>query len=477
MDQYDIFVTRELIKKEEQKMISFTSLAFIFGFLPLLLLMYRLFPPKYRNTILLLGSMVFYALGDPVWMLLLLFLTGVNAWLGKQMCKQQHGFEVRPWQRKAKTRYLIASIALDVMVLVFFKGCGLFTGQGLLPLGISFYIFKMISYQADLYRGEITECPGLRNTALYFMLFPQIAQGPIMRYEDGQFYRERSFSLEQVENGLRYFVPGLAMKVLLADRLAILWNDLQMIGYQSISTPLAWLGAAGYTLRLYFDFWGYSLMASGIMVMFGFEFVENFHHPYASKTVSEFYRRWHMTLGSWFRDYVYIPLGGSRCSKRQMVCHLAFVWILTGLWHGEGMNFLIWGMVLGLLVILEKLFYGQWLQKVPVMGRVYVLLLIPLSWVVFAVQDLQQLAIYFGRLFPFFGSGGIAVNPQDIWNYLQNYAGLLLAGVILCIPAVSEFYERHQKKMWMTVLLFGLFWLSIYLLSCSSANPFMYLNF
>lgn len=141
------------------------------------------------------------------------------------------------------------------------------------------------------------------------------------------------------------------------------------------------------------------------------------------------------------------------------------------------MNFLIWGMVLGLLVILEKLFYGQWLQKVPVLGHVYVLLLIPLSWVVFAVQDLQQLAIYFGRLFPFFGSGGIAVNPQDIWNYLQNYAGLLLAGVILCIPAVSEFYERHQKKMWMTVLLFGLFWLSIYLLSCSSANPFMYLNF
>lgn len=175
------------------------------------------------------------------------------------------------------------------------------------------------------------------------MMFPQVVSGPIMRYQEAEFDLPRSCSPEQFEDGLKYFVMGLGMKVLLADRLAILWNDLQMIGFQSISTPLAWFGAVGYSLQLYFDFWGYSLMASGLMVMFGYQFIENFHHPYASKSISEFYRRWHITLGSWFRDYVYIPLGGSRCSGARLVLNLAIVWLLTGFWHGNGVNFIIWG--------------------------------------------------------------------------------------------------------------------------------------
>lgn len=458
-------------------MISFASLSFIFRFLPVFLIVYYLAPAKHRNTILLLGSMVFYAFGEPVYLLLLILLTWINYMLGGLIVKQREGFEMRTWQKKAQTRYLILGVTLDVAVLVVFKLLSAFTQEVLLPLGLSFYIFKMISYQADLYRGEITVRPNFRDTALYFMLFPQIAQGPIMRYEEGQFYPERHMSPEALEDGLKYFVIGLAMKVLLADRLAILWNDLQMIGYQSISTPLAWLGAVDYSLRLYFDFWGYSLMASGIMMMLGFDFIENFHHPYAAKTISEFYRRWHMTLGSWFRDYVYFPLGGSRCDKGKMVCNLAIVWVLTGLWHGEGINFLLWGIMLGVLIICEKLFYGKWLQKTPVLGHLYLLVLIPLSWVVFAIGDLRQLAVYFGRLFPFGENGGVAVNTQDIWKYLQNYGVLLLAGVILCIPAAAELYEKHKKNPVVTIALFVLFWISIYFASVSTANPFMYLNF
>ena len=267
------------------------------------------------------------------------------------------------------------------------------------------------------------------------------------------------------------------MKVLLADRLAILWKDLQMIGYQSISTPLAWLGAAGYSLQLYFDLCGYSLMASGLMLIFGFDFIENFHHPYASKSISEFYRRWHMTLGRWFRDYVYFPMGGSRCGKGKMVFNLAVVWLLTGLWHGEGVNFLLWGAILGLLIIMEKLWYGKCLQKLPVLGHLYLVLLIPLSWVVFAVTDLGQLGIYFSRLFPFFGNGGVAVNVQDIVKYLQNYGVLFATGIVLCIPAVFDFYEKHKKNPVVILLLFVLFWISIYFVSSTAGNPFMYLNF
>ena len=316
-------------------MTSFTSLTFLFRFLPIFLIVYYIFPAKHRNTILLLGSMVFYAFGEPIFILLLIFLTWINYFIGNQMLKERSGNEIRRWHQAARKRYLIGIVILDALVLVVCKTLGVFVSDSFLPLGISFYIFKMISYQADLYQGKISDQPGFLNTALYFMVFPQVAQGPIMRYEEGQFPAGRTYTLEHFEDGLKYFVIGLAMKVLLADRLSILWNDLQMIGYQSISTPLAWLGAAEYSMQLYFDFWGYSLMASGLMMMLGFDFVENFHHPYGSKSISEFYRRWHMTLGSWFRDYIYFPMGGSHCKKSRMVRNLSVVWLLTGLWHGE----------------------------------------------------------------------------------------------------------------------------------------------
>lgn len=458
-------------------MVSFAGLEFIFRFFPVFIFLYYIVPSKYRETLLLLGSLFFYAVGEPVFILLLILLTGFNYYMGKKAWDSVQSFSIHEWQAKKKKVFMLSAVIVDVVVLVVFKGLSTFVNSSLLPLGISFYIFKMISYQIDLYRKEIWERPDFKSTAVYFMMFPQVVSGPIMRFNEGYFGDRRNYSWEQLEDGLKYFVLGLGMKVLLADRLAILWKDLQMIGFQSISTPLAWLGAAGYSLQLYFDFWGYSLMAAGLLVMLGFDFIENFKHPYSSKSIAEFYRRWHITLGSWFKDYVYIPLGGSRCAKSRLILNLAVVWLLTGIWHGNGINFLIWGILLGLLIILEKLFYGKYLEKKPVIGNIYVILFIPLTWVVFAITDLKQLGIYFGRLFPFIGGAGIAVNPQDIIKYGQNYGVLFIIGILLCIPVVSRFYEKFKKNPLMIVFLAIVFWVSVYFMASSAGNPFMYFKF
>lgn len=458
-------------------MVSFSSMEFLFRFLPIFLVIYFIVPAKYREIVLLMGSLIFYAAGEPIFILVLIAATVINYYLGMQVWKLSEGYTIQNWQAKKRRRIASWAIGIDVAVLAVFKGLAVFVDSALLPLGISFYIFKMVSFQADLLRGEVWTRPKFRQVALYFTLFPQVTSGPIMRYNEGEFAAEKRGSLGQFEDGLKYFIIGLGMKVLLADRLAILWNDLQMIGFQSISTPLAWLGAAGYSMQLYFDFWGYSLMASGLLVMLGYRFIENFNHPYASKSIGEFYRRWHVTLGRWFRDYVYIPMGGSRCSKKRIVLNLAVVWLLTGIWHGNGINYIIWGAALGLLIILEKLLYGKYLQKLPVIGNIYVLVLIPITWIVFAITDLKNLGIYLGRLFPFIGGSGVAVNQQDIIRYAGNYGIYFIAGIILCIPAVFRFYEKHKKNPVIQLLLVAVFWLSVYFLSSSAGNPFMYLNF
>lgn len=458
-------------------MVSFSSMEFLFRFLPIFLVIYFIVPAKYREIVLLMGSLIFYAVGEPIFILVLIAATVINYYLGMQVWKLSEGFTIQNWQAKKRRRIASWAIGIDVAVLAVFKGLAVFVDSALLPLGISFYIFKMVSFQADLLRGEVWTRPKFRQVALYFTLFPQVTSGPIMRYNEGEFAAEKRGNPGQFEDGLKYFIIGLGMKVLLADRLAILWNDLQMIGFQSISTPLAWLGAAGYSMQLYFDFWGYSLMASGLLVMLGYRFIENFNHPYASKSIGEFYRRWHVTLGRWFRDYVYIPMGGSRCSKKRIVLNLAVVWLLTGIWHGNGINYIIWGAALGLLIILEKLLYGKYLQKLPVIGNIYVLVLIPITWIVFAITDLKNLGIYLGRLFPFIGGSGVAVNQQDIIRYAGNYGIYFIAGIILCIPAVFRFYEKHKKNPVIQLLLVAVFWLSVYFLSSSAGNPFMYLNF
>ncbi len=458
-------------------MVNFAGMEFIFYFFPVFLLIYHLIPIKYKDVVLLLGSYLFYASGDLKYVLLLLLLTICNYFMGQQIHKLSEGYKMHSWQRTERKKKLAFIISLDVTVLLVFKMLAVFVDSSLFPLGLSFYLFKMISFQVDYYRGEIFEKTSFLSVAVYFSLFPQVISGPIMRYNEGTEPQNRIYCLSQLEDGMKYFAAGLGMKVLLADRLAILWNDLQMIGYQSISTPLAWLGAAGYSLQLYFDFWGYSLMASGILVCLGFDFIENFHHPYASGSIGEFYQRWHMTLGRFFRDYVYIPLGGSRCRKNRLILNLMIVWLITGLWHGNGLNYLLWGAVLGLFIMLEKLFYGEGLKKLPVLRNLYVLFLIPLTWVIFAITDLHQLLIYFGRLFPVFGGTGIAVNTGDFLKYAETYGKLFLAGGLLCIPGVFDFLEKHRKNPFVIAGLLLIFWYSVYFMASSGENPFLYFQF
>ena len=347
----------------------------------------------------------------------------------------------------------------------------------LLPLGISFYTFKMISYQMDVFRGKVEADNSFWSFGSYVCMFPQLTSGPIMRYDDASEGLEHlGCTPEQFEEGLRLLVIGLGAKVLLADRLGILWNDIQTIGFESISTPLAWLGAFTYSLQLYFDFEGYSLMAVGIGMMIGMPYIKNFDQPYMATSVSDFWRRWHMTLGSWFRDYVYIPMGGNRKGIPRLLLNLCVVWLLTGLWHGSGVNFLIWGITVGLFVIVEKLFYGKWLSRHKLVSHIYVWIVIPLTWVIFAVTSLPDLGIYFGRLFPFFGIGE-TLNPQDIFKYFSMYWWLLLAGIFFCIPGVSAWFNKHRKSWYANALLLVLFWMAVYQLTNAANNPFMYFRF
>lgn len=454
-------------------MVIFSSLEFIFRFFPAFLAVYYITPKKYREWALLLGSFVFYAMGEPYYVLMLL----VAVWLNYFFAKKIYSCRDTRRGRKCRKDRVVAALVMDIGLLAAFKLLGAFLGNAILPLGLSFFLFKMISFQIDTYRGEMVQKPGFRQTAVYFVMFPQLVSGPIMRFHEGGFLEEeREYSWEKLEEGLQYFVAGLGTKVLLADRLAILWKDIHMIGYESISTPLAWLGAAGYSMELYFDFWGYSLMASGICVMLGYPFIENFRHPYASRSVSEFWRRWHMTLGSFFRDYVYIPLGGSREGMAVTMRNLLAVWLLTGLWHGGSLNFILWGLALFALIAIEKLALGKLFGKFPLVGRFFVLLVIPVTWVIFAVTDFRELGIYLGRMFPFAG-GGIAVNPRDIIKYLGMYWHYLLAGVIWCIPAVSQFLKKHRRNPAVVLLTAVVFWLSVYCVVSMENNPFAYLKF
>ena len=454
-------------------MVIFSGLEFIFRFFPAFLAVYYITPKKYREWALLFGSIVFYAVGEPYYVLLLL----VAVWLNYFFAKKIYSCRDTRRGRKCRKDRVVAALVMDIGLLAAFKLLGAFLGNAIFPLGLSFFLFKMISFQIDTYRGEMIQKPGFRQTAVYFVMFPQIVSGPIMRFSEGGFWEEeREYSWEKLEEGLQYFAAGLGTKVLLADRLAILWKDIHMIGYESISTPLAWLGAAGYSMELYFDFWGYSLMASGICVMLGYPFIENFRHPYASRSVSEFWRRWHMTLGSFFRDYVYIPLGGSREDMTVTLRNLLAVWLLTGLWHGGSLNFILWGLSLFFLIAIEKLALGKLFGKFPFFGRLFVLLVIPVTWVIFAVTDLRELGMYLGRLFPFDG-GGIAVNPRDIIKYLGMYWYYLLAGVIWCIPGVPRFLKKHRKHPAVVLLTAFVFWISVYCVVSMENNPFAYLKF
>lgn len=436
----------------------FSSIEFLLYFLPIFILVYMIVPQRPRNGILVIGSLIFYAYGDLRWLGLLVVSAVCNFVLARVI------------RRKSG---LIAAVAVNIGVLVVFK---YYQGGAMLPLGISFYTFQVVSYLVDVYRREVPAERRFWDFAAYIMMFPKLVMGPITSYQEvRRQLRRRICNAESLQDGLKLFILGLCGKVLLADQLALLWHEVQVTGYESISTPLAWIAAVAYSLQLYFDFAGYSLMAVGLGRMLGFGLPENFRQPYMALSVREFYRRWHMSLGDWFCKYVYIPLGGSRKGEGRTVCNLLMVWLLTSLWHGITGNFLIWGMGICLLIILERQVGRLWKGKAPAVCHLYLWAVIPVTWMCFAITDLGQLGIYLSRMF---GLGeSVAVYAQDWQRALIDYGLLLGAGMAASTPLVRWVYQKLEKRWFGMLLLAVGFWFCVHRIILEGGNPFMYRNF
>lgn len=466
----------------------FSSIEFLLIFLPMFLLLYRITPKKAKNVVLLSGSLIFYALGEPRYLILLMVSVLVNYFLGLHLGQgaRQRGKERKSRDKGPKSKFeirrkilLIAAVAGNIGVLVLFKSGIAGTG---LPIGVSFYTFQILSYLIDVYRGEEERETSFVRFATYIVMFPQLISGPIVNY--GEVRNElkcRKFTAEGLQDGLKVFTVGLALKVLLADRIGLLWREVQVTGYESISVPLAWLGAIAYSMKIYFDFYGYSLMAVGLGRMLGFELPENFKNPYMACSVRDFYRRWHITLGRWFCKYVYIPLGGNRRGEFRTVCNLLAVWFLTSVWHGGTANFLIWGMLLWLFIVLERqlealgvlgLFDRKGLRWIP---HLYLWVVIPVTWMCFAITDVRELQIYLGRMFGVLE--GIRVSTGDWLKALGNYGCLLAVGGLACTPALQKLFRKGKDSLPGILILAALFWLCVWRLQVEGQNPFMYLNF
>lgn len=448
----------------------FSSFEFLFRFLPIFLIIYYITPKKFKNYILFAGSILFYTVGEAEHVLLLLGCVLINYVLGRLMYR--NAMEGRGIRQRF---LLVLALSYDFGMLFFYKYSGLVDK---LPLGISFYTFQIAAYMIDVYRGVIPAERSIVNLGSYLTMFPQLVAGPIINYSEVRAaLRERTVTLMDFEEGLKNLILGLGAKVIIADRIGMLWNSIQTIGFSSISTQLAWMGAFAYSIELYFDFAGYSLMARGLGRMLGFEIPVNFRQPYMSKSVSEFWRRWHITLGRWFREYVYIPLGGNRRGKARTFFNLTVVWMLTALWHGADYNYLIWGGALLAFLGIEKLFLGEWLCKSRIVGHLYVLFVVPLTWMAFAIEDVRQLGIYFTKLFPFLSQTGRVMDRFDYVKYLSEYWPLFLLGIIFSTPIPTAFYKVFGKKWLGSIAVAVILILSIYYLTISTNNPFMYFNF
>lgn len=471
----------------------FSSVGFLFRFLPIFMIVYLMIPAKYRNIILLAGSLIFYGVGEPYFVLLLVFSVLVNFALSRYMFwepKSPQNNRKEKAKRRRK-RALILSMVFDFGILFVFKywdfvaenvnglmGNRLVPFLALaLPLGISFYTFQMVSYQMDCYSGKVSKRAGFVAYATYICMFPQLIVGPIVRYgEVSERLTERRIRVRDLENGLKMFAAGLALKVLLANQIGTLWNTIMTAGPGNLHVSVAWLGAIAYSFQIYFDFWGYSVMAMGLGKMLGFRMPRNFDDPYMSRSLAEFWRRWHITLGSWFRDYIYIPLGGNRKGSARTICNLFAVWALTGLWHGADWNFLLWGLVFFLMISLEKKTYGKWMERSRVLGHIYTLLLIPATWVIFAIADIRQLAAYLGNMVGIHADR-VLVGTEQLARYLKQYGILLIACVFFITSFPRKWYHKWKDRWFMVIFLLIMFWWSVYEIVVGSNNPFLYFRF
>ena len=469
----------------------FSSLTFLFAFLPIFLVLYYCSPAKYRNGLLFTGSLVFYGIGEPLYLCLIICSVLVNLGIGLLID--------RSGRLSGKRLWLITGLLYNFGLLFFFKYTNFFLEningvlrlchsstqlkllELTLPLGISFYTFQIVSYIIDVYRGKVKADHSVISLGAYLCMFPQLIAGPIVVYSDiRRELHERTITIHNLDDGLKTFILGLGFKVLLANRVGTLWNEVCTIGFESISTPLAWLGSLAYSMQLYFDFCGYSLMAIGLGKMLGFTIPENFHHPYLSRSVTDFWRRWHITLGAWFREYVYIPLGGNRKGRIRTIVNLGIVWLLTGFWHGAAWNFILWGVFIFLLEILEKNLLLPVLNHksiaAHIFSHIYMILYILVSWTIFAISDFNQLAMYLARMFPFFGMGH-TLNSYDFVKYLTDYGVLLICCILFCTAGPEKLYHRFKNKLGGIVIALIIFWYSVYYLAIGMNNPFLYFRF
>lgn len=457
----------------------FSSIPFLYYFLPAVMLLYFCVPKGWKNAVLLLCSLAFYGWGEPKLLLLMVFTILVFYLCGRMMGR-------RSAHRKV---WLVAAVVIGVGLLGLFKYADFFldsvnavTGLSLpllrlaLPVGISFYTFQCISYVVDVYRGTVPPQRSLVSFGAYVSLFPQLIAGPIVRYADvARELENRNSSWEEAYYGLRRFLVGLGKKVLIADQFALLIKLFRESGETSVL--FCWMYAVAFLLNIYFDFSGYSDMAIGLGRIFGFHFMENFDYPYLAKSVTEFWRRWHMSLGRWFRDYVYIPMGGNRVSRGRWVLNILTVWMLTGAWHGAAWNFVLWGLMFSLLLMGEKAVPG--LQKLPrVLRHGYVLLAVLLSFVLFNADSLPQAAEDFAGMF---GMGGLPLTSVETWYYLRSYGVLFLLGMVGATPVVRQAGLRLEKTRMGTILSLGM--MAVLLLVCTaylvdgSFSPFLYFRF
>ena len=466
---------------------DFSSLSFLTLFLPLAILLYFAVPRRFRNLLLFLASLIFYAWGEPVYIVLMLFSSVVDYSHGLLMEK----FDGRPGVRRA---LLISSVAINLSLLGFFKYAGLVVStlnaalslsipvpSVALPVGISFYTFQTMSYSIDVYRRN---CPAQRDPiafGCYVTMFPQLIAGPIVRYVDVmREINDRRETFEGFYLGIRRFLVGLAKKLILANGVGMLWDAVSAQPASSLSALSAWLGVLAYAFQIYFDFSGYSDMAIGMGRMFGFQFPENFRYPYVSRSVSDFWRRWHITLSTWFREYLYIPLGGNRVRVPRNIFNLAVVWMATGLWHGASWNFLLWGAYFGAVLIAEKFLYGKALSRAPgFVGWAYTALVVLVGWVFFALDDLGRGAAYLGAMF---GGGAGAVDAYAL-RALLNYGAVLLLCAAASTPLASGALERLRARrprahsaLTYALVIAGFALCLIYVVD-AGYNPFLYFRF
>jgi alginate O-acetyltransferase complex protein AlgI len=466
----------------------FSSIIFLFTFLPISLILYYISPRNIKNTVLLLISLVFYAWGEPVYVFLMIFTTIFDYLAGLLINKYRR-------DRITAKRIFIIAVIVNLGILGFFKYYGFLIEninsifslnigyeQLPLPIGISFYTFQTLSYVVDVYLGKVKVQKNLISFGLYVTMFPQLVAGPIVRYVDIDYQlKNRHHSINKFGEGVDRFIKGLAKKVLLANNIGMIFTSIQQYNVDDISVLTAWLAIGAYTLQLYFDFSGYSDMAIGLGKMFGFDFIENFNYPYISKSVTEFWRRWHISLGSWFREYVYIPLGGNRCSAICQLRNLFVVWFLTGLWHGADWNFILWGLYYGLILVIEKFLLKDILENTPnLIKHIYTMILVMVGWTFFGIESIQQSLEYLKVMFLL--NGNKIIDSTFIY-YIHTNLILLVILIACSTPMVSKVFNKiiQNGKMkgvvFAIVVQFILLFVSIAYLVNETYNPFLYFRF